>query len=188
MRASADYISRPPIMLKKLQYVPFPEGRGRVIMRTKFNDFQKENLKVYDAEDFIAALTQFIPPPRARYVRKYGFYSPRLRAKWEDWDHIVAVAPSGWREKHGFDNCMHASVKDVGVTAAVPAVERHKCSSSWARLLAKVFEVDPLECPVCHSRMKIVAIVTGAEEVDRIVRYLTSHGHSPPDSPSQQAV
>ena len=132
MRASADYISRPPIMLKKLQYVPFPGGRGRVIMRTKFNDFQKENLKVYDAEDFIAALTQFIPPARARLVRFYDLYSSRVRAKWEGWDHIVALAPSGWREKHGFDT-VGTAVPAVQNSGLVSTVEKRKCSSSWAR-------------------------------------------------------
>ncbi len=40
------------------------------------------NKKLFDAEDFIAELTQHIPPLRMRLVRYYGLYSSRSRWKW----------------------------------------------------------------------------------------------------------
>ena len=31
--------------------------------------------------------------------------------------------------------------------------------SAWARLIRKVYEADPLECPKCHGPMRILALV-----------------------------
>jgi hypothetical protein len=32
------------------------------------------------------------------------------------------------------------------------------CRSAWARLIAKVYEVDPMLCPRCRSEMKLIAL------------------------------
>ncbi len=45
--------------------------------------------------------------------------------------------------------------------------------ASWARLIKKIFEVDPLLC-VCGAEMKIVSIITDSRVVDRILRHLES--------------
>src|SRR4029450_9235745 len=45
--------------------------------------------------------------------------------------------------------------------------------ASWARLLRKIFEVDPLLC-TCGAQMKIVSFITEPRVVDRILRHLAS--------------
>jgi len=45
--------------------------------------------------------------------------------------------------------------------------------ASWARLLRKIFEVDPLLCP-CGAEMKIISVITDSRLVDRILRHLQS--------------
>ena len=37
--------------------------------------------------------------------------------------------------------------------------------ASWARLIAKVYEADPLICRHCGSPMRIVAVVTEPQQV-----------------------
>jgi len=44
---------------------------------------------------------------------------------------------------------------------------------TWARLLAKIFEVDPMLCS-CGAEMEIVSVITDARVVDRILRHLES--------------
>jgi hypothetical protein len=44
---------------------------------------------------------------------------------------------------------------------------------TWARLLRKIFEVDPLLCS-CGTPMKIISIITDPRIVDRILRHLES--------------
>ena len=43
---------------------------------------------------------------------------------------------------------------------------------TWARLLRKVFEVDPLLCPRCGSKLKIVSVITDPRVVDHILKHL----------------
>ncbi len=72
----SQYIARPPISLKKLFYEPF---HSKVLFKTKYNDYFKENLKMFDVQDFIADLTLHIPPKNVQYIRRYGLsYSGNL--------------------------------------------------------------------------------------------------------------
>lgn len=74
--ALAQYIARPPLSLAKLTYEPFA---GKIIFHTSFNPALGENVKVWDALQFIALATQFIPPQGVRLIHYYGLYSSRNR-------------------------------------------------------------------------------------------------------------
>jgi len=64
-----------------------------------------------------------------------------------------------------------------------------------ARLLAKVYEVDPMVCPKCGAEMKcrdrssdfvlrydpyVIAVIEDPDELRRILRHLVKIGRSPP--------
>ena len=60
--------------------------------------------------------------------------------------------------------------------------------ANWARLIRKVFEVDPLLCGKCGSEMKIIAVVTDPKVVDRIIHHLDKNAltaRSPPPMSAQ---
>ena len=40
---------------------------------------------------------------------------------------------------------------------------------SWARLLQKVYEVDPFICPKCQGTMSVVAVIEDPAELTRII-------------------
>ena len=42
----------------------------------------------------------------------------------------------------------------------------------WAEMIRKVYEVDPLLCPQCGGRMRIIAFLTDYAVVDRIIHHL----------------
>jgi len=44
--------------------------------------------------------------------------------------------------------------------------------SAWARLIRKVYEADPLECPKCHGPMRIIALIDDPPVVRRILEHL----------------
>ena len=54
------------------------------------------------------------------------------------------------------------------------------CRSSWTRLLAKVYEINPLVCPRCGSEIKIIALITDPAQVRKILRHLLKIGRAPP--------
>jgi len=54
---------------------------------------------------------------------------------------------------------------------------------SWARLLRKVLEVDPLLCPQCQVEMKIVSVITDPVVVDAILSHVEQGGGHDPHAP-----
>jgi hypothetical protein len=171
MERLAQYMARPPISLSK---VVLEERGGKVLFHTKYNPYFKENLKLFAVTDFIAELTQHIPPKGTHYIRRYGLYASRTRGTWATKPYLVRLAGPGWHTAH----------PAAPATALVPPpqqeVEHSKASSTWARLIAKVYEVDPLQCAQCGSPMKILAIIMDPVEVDKILRHLINTGRAPP--------
>jgi hypothetical protein len=56
-----------------------------------------------------------------------------------------------------------------------------------ARLLRRIFEVDPLLCPRCGGGLTVVSVLTDPNVVDRILRHLSerdlptsTHARDPP--------
>ena len=43
---------------------------------------------------------------------------------------------------------------------------------SWAQLIKRIYEVDPLVCRSCGSEMKVIAFITEHDVVDAILRHL----------------
>jgi hypothetical protein len=42
----------------------------------------------------------------------------------------------------------------------------------WASLLRRSFSVDVLDCPKCHGRLRVVAVITERESIRRILAHL----------------
>jgi hypothetical protein len=44
---------------------------------------------------------------------------------------------------------------------------------AWARLIKKIYEIDPLVCPKCSSEMKIIACLEKKNKVPPVVENLS---------------
>ena len=173
--ALAQYIVRCPISLEKIKYEPFS---GKVLFKTpKYNDYFKENFRIFKALDFIAEVTAHIPPKNKQYIRRYGLYSSRTRGIWERSSFIVKLAPVLWKDKHAKTTQADGPVPE---TCENPVSNKEQ-NSTWARLIKKVYGTDPLICPKCGSPMKIIAIIMEPEETIRILRHLIKIGCPPPN-------
>ena len=171
--ALAQYLARYSVSLEKIVYEPV---KGKVLFHTKYNKYFKENLKVFPAEEFISELVQHISPPRMRLIRYYGLYSSRSRQKWKEWKHVSRHAPDGWKEAHLY----HAPDEEKGDVTESEIPVSLSGNSIWAKLIAKVYEVDPLVCTKCGGEMKVVAVIMDPVEVKKILRHLVKTGKSPP--------
>ena len=47
-----------------------------------------------------------------------------------------------------------------------------RARSTWARLIYKVYEVDPFECPKCKGPMRVIALIEDTEVIRRILEHL----------------
>ena len=51
---------------------------------------------------------------------------------------------------------------------------------NWARLIQKIYEVDPLTCAKCRGRMRIIAFIEEPEIVKKILKHLGLWDQNPP--------
>ena len=59
---------------------------------------------------------------------------------------------------------------------------------SWARLIKKVYEANPLICPRCGGPLKIISLIDSAPVIERILRHLNlwkRPERSPPPAPER---
>ena len=82
--------ARPPVSLKKIHYEGF---KGRVLFNTHYNEYFKKNVHMFNAIDFLAELTQHIPPKGVQLIRRYGLYSSRTKGAWLSMPHVSERAP-----------------------------------------------------------------------------------------------
>jgi hypothetical protein len=101
-----------------------------------------------DYLEFIARVTSHIPDKGQVMVRYYGLYANAHRGK-------------------------------VGKASRVPAalglIEEDpppRPSKGWAEMIRKVYEVEPMICPRCGGKMKVVAFLAEPAVVDRIIPHL----------------
>jgi hypothetical protein len=106
-----------------------------------------------------------------QYIRRYGIYSSRGRGLWSRKPYLITLAAEGQSQ-------MHCDAPP----AAHPQTELSSADSisAWVRLIAKVYEVDALSCRRCGFPMRVLALITDATEVKRILRHLVNIGRPPP--------
>jgi hypothetical protein len=98
------------------------------------------------------------------------------RGKWKEWDHIIRLAPDGWKEQNGLADAVNDLAEEIEFDSEVVK----QGNKNWARLIQKVYEVDPLICPECGSKMKVIAVITDRCEAQKILKHLVKTGNSPP--------
>jgi hypothetical protein len=112
-------------------------------------------------------------------IRRYGLYSSRSRGTWARKPYLLRLAPEGWKEQHGPQSQPQPRVP-LQQEPQQLSVSAKQTRSAWARLIAKVYEVNPLRCTRCGSPMRILAVITDAAEVRKILRHLIKIGKPPP--------
>lgn len=157
-----------PVSLKKIMYI---KEKGNIIYHTKYNGYWKENIKLFKATDFIAELTQHIPPKHKHLIRYYGLYSSRTKGK---------TSKDGSLAKFGY-NAEPKKKPDHTSDPETETVSNKASRQSWARLIQKVYEVDPLICPKCGQEMRVVAIIIDPYEVNKILECLKRNNAPPFD-------
>ena len=55
----------------------------------------------------------------------------------------------------------------------------------WAELLRRVFDLDALECPRCHGRMRVIAAIMKADVIAAILESLSLDTEPPTICPAR---
>jgi len=108
-----------------------------------------------DPLEWLARLADHIPDPGRHRTHFYAHYANRARGEQSD-------------------------KEDPRQRDEAEPPTRRRCSSTWARLIAKVFQADPLVCRRCGGPLTILAYVTDSLAIRQILDHLDM---SPPEKP-----
>jgi hypothetical protein len=133
--------------------------------------------------DRIAAL---VPPPRTHLHRYFGVLAPNspFRAA------VTAMAQPPMRQTEQ----ANMSEGALGVTplghAMPPTPEpalpkRSPAHYLWAVLIARIYEVLPLLCPLCGGQMRLIAFITEGTQIRRILDHIGVDSEPPHISPAR---
>jgi ribosomal protein S27E len=136
----------------------FPEAQGDGLKRGP-----KRNFQILSPLEFLAEFTQHIPPTGSHLIRYYGWYSNKARGQRRKRQQAAEAAALG---------AGRATLPIAG-PLALELPPRSRASQTWAMLIKRVYEIDPLECPNCGGQMKVVAFIEPpqADVIEKILRH-----------------
>ncbi len=158
----SEYVNKAQIKMSKIEVLDRVAPLDEVKIRVSKDETTSKD---YSPLDLLAQLSTFIPDKWEQSVRYLGHYSSRSRGK---------------RRK-----IAEQQESNDGNSQSIPLREedseyKRKKRKSWARLIRKVFEVDPLRCPRCGESMKVIAVITDPKEARRISSHLGYQYRAPP--------
>jgi len=130
------------------------------VYRKPFGSSPQE-ARSYPVGDFLALLASHIPGPYESLVYYYGVYS------------------SSYRGKQRRENKEEQETQLVLIDTA-KGTAGGKPTSTWARLIRRIFEVDPLRCRRCGAEMRLIAFITDFRQTSRILEHIGEQTIRPP--------
>jgi hypothetical protein len=165
--ALGQYVVRSATSSEKIHYDP---DTDTVVWMAAPKGYYKGKVESFTGFEFVDQLVAHLPPRRVQLVRRYGVYSGKVRNQWQARQGIYRLAPESWKQAHPLQAQPTQEMQPDSVgPPEVPDAWSRLRRQSWARLLRKVYEVDPFICPQCQGVMSVVAIIEDPKELAKII-------------------
>ena len=151
----ASYLVHAPFSLARLHYdrdAGVVAYDPRPPSRSHLNAQGPERFTPLDA---LAALTAFIPGKGQQIVRYYGYYSNKARGQRRRQSEAAVIAGATSSPDAGRDDDF-----------------RRFCRRAWARLIRKVYLIDPMTRPKCGGRLRLLSFIDNPCVIEKILRHL----------------
>ena len=197
------YGMRPPFSHERLSLTD--DGRVRLELRRPWPTADGVSSLTFEPVQFLRRLAALTPPPFAHLIRYHGLFAPRAR----DRDLLPAApvthvrleawARAGLFNKPEETGTGRAEVEtektaaahvlparcNLGPPPAVTLAPTSRKRLPWRELLRRVFAVDALVCPRCSGAMTVIAYITCAVVVNKILTHLGLPTEPPALSPAR---
>ena len=199
------YCARPAFALERLFLIESRDGRPDRIRYTLprhkrgtwIGPGRSRKSSAPDAQGFIHLsphelldrLADVVPPPRKHRHRYHGVFAPnhplrrvvtalaigRGLARVPQEQVPVPVGPLGRRARGTGTDCCAAGASPFHDTSRI----------AWAKLLARIGERFPLECPACGGDIRLIAFITEPGPIRKILMHLGEPLEPPPLEPAR---
>jgi len=157
------YISRPPLSSSRLTLSP----AGKVILELRHTWRDGTTHIGFDPLAFIERLAALVPPPGAHQLTYHGVLAGGSSMR----DRIIPMSRRKRARSEG------EGTGDGGDSM----ISRY----SWSELLRRVFGLDALRCPNCRAPRRLIALITQADVIVRILDCLGLESSAPPIAPAR---
>jgi hypothetical protein len=159
----ARYGLRSPFSQERLSRLA--DGRVRYTLRRPWPRRGGVTELVLEPEAFLRRLAALTPAPHSHLVRYHGLFANRSTARCQ-------LPPTP----------IDARAASSGAADASPRRSRRL---PWAQLLMRVFSIDSLRCPRCSRPMVVLALISDAPVVARILTHLGLPAQPPAMAPAR---
>ena len=143
MENLAAYLIRSSFSQQRMEYLPHEA-------EVRYQSKEKEGHgETYHALEWLAAMGTHVPDRGQQCVRYYGYLSNSARGRRRK------------KDEH-----------DPIPTVLEPEISSQQFRKNWARLIQKVFEVDPLVCSHCQGRLRVASFIDDPAVIRRILEHL----------------
>ena len=190
------YCARPPFAMERLRKVGSvlvyrcTKQRSEPAIGKRGAKADELTLTPLELIDRIAAL---VPPPRTHRHRYFGVLAPnsQLRAAVTAMAQSVA-APSAAVQTGSVCTGLGTAAPTLSLpgNAVTPTHEpvppkRSPAHYLWAVLIARIYEVFPLLCPLCGGQMRLIAFITHSADIRQILEHIGADSEPPRISPAR---
>ena len=189
------YCARPPFAMDRLR----KEGADLVYRCAKQRSEPGSDKRGAKADELtltplelIARIAALVPPPRTHRHRYFGVLAPNSPHRAA----VTALATPAQPAKQVVVQADPANISE-GAPRAVPLghsspptpepapPKRSKAHYLWAVLIARIYEVFPLLCPLCGGQMRLIAFITEGTQIRRILDHIGVDSEPPHISPAR---
>jgi hypothetical protein len=169
------YLLRPAVAQQRLSLLH--DGRVLLELKREWNDGTSH--LVFEPLDLLARLATFMPKPRSNLVVYNGVFA--ANAKWRP--RVVDYLRND--DGCGGNDDLPAESEPEPEPEPEPECTRARPNYSWSDLMRRAFDVDVLDCPECHQRMKLVAVILCPSTARSILAHLGRSTNIPKPQPAR---
>jgi hypothetical protein len=144
--------------------------------------------------ELIARIAALVPPPRTHRHRYFGVLAPNspLRPAVTALAQDAVVQPAQVQAEPASTGAVAgAAAPEAGnplLTQAEPTQPvqpKRPAHYLWAVLIARIYEVFPLLCPICGGQMRIIAFITYSADIRQILEHIGVETEPPRITPAR---
>ncbi len=193
------YCARPPFAMDRLK-----QRGANLVYRCGKGHTEPLQSDKYSGElvltplELIDRIAQLVPPPRTHRHRYYGVLAPNsplrgaVTAMAQDASVVtpeVGSPVTGDAHTDAGTTVTAVAVGGPGVATPPepPAKPKPRPPSHylWAALVARIYEVFPLICPMCGGQMRIIAFITFSADIHKILNHIGVEPEAPHIAPAR---
>ena len=195
------YCARPPFAMERLRKAgselvyrcgkQHSEPRSDYLRGTKADELHLTPLELIDR------ITGLVPPPRLHRHRYFGVLAPNsplctavtamaaAPAQPVAAARAYPAATGGAAQSAAQPGHSGATASEPAAAPESPAPPKRAAHYLWTVLIARIYEVFPLVCPICGGQMRIIAFITHSADIRHILDHIGADSQPPHISPAR---